>query len=49
MERSKRLSGIDLSVPKPISDYDIIVFSRLNKLGFIVDMVEEMEPRVIGS
>jgi hypothetical protein len=49
MEGFKRLSEVDPSVPEPKSDDEIIVLSRLGETGFVVDMVEEEEPRVIGK
>jgi hypothetical protein len=45
MEGFKRLSEIDLSVPEPKSDDEITLCSRLDDVGFVVDMVEEEEPK----
>jgi hypothetical protein len=41
----KRLSEVDRSVPEPKSDDEITLFSRLDEVGFFVDMVEEEEPK----
>jgi hypothetical protein len=45
MEGFKRLSEVDLSIPEPKSDDEVIHFSRLDEVGFVVDMVEEEEPK----
>jgi hypothetical protein len=44
MEGFKRCSEVDPSVPEPISDDEITLFSRLDEGGFVIDMVEEEEP-----
>jgi hypothetical protein len=36
---------VDPSVPEPKSDDEITLFSRLDEAGFVVDMVEEEEPK----
>jgi hypothetical protein len=45
MEDFKRLSEVDPSIPEPKSDDKITVYSRLDEGGFVVDMVEEEEPK----
>jgi hypothetical protein len=45
MEGFKRLPEVDSFVPEPKSDDEITLFSRLDEAGFIVDMVEEEEPK----
>jgi hypothetical protein len=45
MERFKRLSEVDPSVPKPKSDDKIILFFRLDEARFVIDMVEEGESK----
>jgi hypothetical protein len=45
MEGFKRLSEVDQSVPEQKSDDVITLFSRLDEAGFVVDMVEEEEPK----
>jgi hypothetical protein len=45
MEDFKRLSEVDPSIPEPKSDDTITVGSRLDERGFVVDMVEEEEPK----
>jgi hypothetical protein len=45
MEGVKQLSEVDLSVLEPKSDDEIIVFSKLDEAVFVVDMVEEEEPK----
>jgi hypothetical protein len=45
MESFKRLSEVDPSILEPKSDDEITLCSRLDKVGFIVDMVEEEEPK----
>jgi hypothetical protein len=41
----KKLSEVDLSVPEPKSGDVIILLSKLDEAGFVVDMVEEEEPK----
>jgi hypothetical protein len=45
MEGFKKLSEVDPSVPEPKSDDKITHVSKLDELGFVVDMVEEEEPK----
>jgi hypothetical protein len=45
MEGFKTLSEVDPSVPEIISDHEIILFSRLDEAGDVVDIVEEEEPQ----
>jgi hypothetical protein len=45
MEGFQRLSEVDPSVAEPKSDDEITVFSRLDKLEFVEDMVEKEEPK----
>jgi hypothetical protein len=45
MESFKRLSEVDPFVPEPKPDDEITLFSRLDKTRFVVDMVEEEEPK----
>jgi hypothetical protein len=45
MEGFKRLSEVDPSVPEPKSDDQITLFPRLDEVEFVVDMVEEKEPK----
>jgi hypothetical protein len=43
MEGFKKLSEVDPSGPEPKSHEEITLFSRLDEVGFVVDMVEEKE------
>jgi hypothetical protein len=43
MEGFKKLSEVHPSVLEPKSDDEIILFSKLNEVGCVVDMVEEEE------
>jgi hypothetical protein len=45
MEGFKRLSEVDPSVAEPKSDDQITLFPRLDEVEFVVDMVEEKEPK----
>jgi hypothetical protein len=45
MEGFKKLSEVDASALEPKYDNEIILYSRLYKVGFVVDMVEEEEPK----
>jgi hypothetical protein len=45
MEGFKRLSEVDPSHPEPKSDDKITLVSRLDEAGFVVNMVEEEEPK----
>jgi hypothetical protein len=39
------LFEMDPSIPEPKSDHEITLVSKLVKLAFIMDMVEEQEPK----
>jgi hypothetical protein len=39
MEGFKKLSEVDPSVPEAKSDHEIILFSKLDKVVFVIDMV----------
>jgi hypothetical protein len=41
----KRLVKVDPSVPEPKPDNEIILFSKLDEAGFVVDLVEEEEQK----
>jgi hypothetical protein len=45
MEGFKKLSEVDLYVLEPKSDDEIILFSKLDEAGFVLDMVEEEQPK----
>jgi hypothetical protein len=45
MEGFERLPDIDPFVLKSISDNKVILFSRLDQAGFVIDMVEDKEPK----
>jgi hypothetical protein len=45
MESFKRLSEVDSSILEAKSDDKVIYFSRLDEVGYVVDMVEEEEPK----
>jgi hypothetical protein len=45
MESFTRLSEIDPSIPEPQSDDEIRLFSSFDESGFVIDMVEEKEPK----
>jgi hypothetical protein len=36
---------VDASILEPKSDYEITLFSRIDEARFVVDMVEEEEPK----
>jgi hypothetical protein len=45
MEGFKKLSEVDLSIPEPKSDDENILFSKLDEAEYVIDMVEEEEPK----
>jgi hypothetical protein len=45
MDGFKKLSEVDPSIAEPKSDDKITLFSKLDEARFVVDMVEEEEPK----
>jgi hypothetical protein len=45
MEGFKRLSEMVPAVPEPKSDDEITLISRLDEVGFVIDMMEKAEPK----
>jgi hypothetical protein len=41
----KRLSEVDPSVLEPKSDDEVILFSKLDEAGFVIDMGEKDKPK----